>query len=60
MHSEPATSPAGRRSVLHRLMSVLRGDKYMVGAYPPDWAASSTRPDEVPRGGGAATPSQER
>jgi hypothetical protein len=50
---------AGRRQpvrfVLRKAMSALRGDKYMVGAYSPDWAASSTRPDEVPRSNDAAT-----
>jgi hypothetical protein len=54
----PASSPGGRqpvRFVLRKVMSALRGDKYMVGAYPPDWAASSTRPDEVPRSNDAAT-----
>jgi hypothetical protein len=40
-------------SVLGKVMSALRGDKYLAGAYPPDWAASSTRSAEVP-------PSQER
>jgi hypothetical protein len=35
----PASSLGGHRPVrfaLRKVMSVLRGDKYMVGAYPPD------------------------
>jgi hypothetical protein len=54
----PAASPGGRqpvRFVLRRVMGALHGDKYMVGAYSPDWAASSTRPDEVHRSNDAAT-----
>ncbi|MHB1571470.1 MAG: hypothetical protein ACYC0H_20010 [Solirubrobacteraceae bacterium] len=49
VHDEPATSthrgsrraartttpPAARRTPLARLLAVLRGDKYMVDAYPP-------------------------
>jgi hypothetical protein len=31
---DPAASP-GRRSPIVKLLSALRGDKYMVGAYPP-------------------------
>jgi hypothetical protein len=55
----PASSPGGRqpvRFVLRKVMSALRGDKYMVGAYPPDWAASSTRPDQVRRSADGAPP----
>ncbi|HET6869860.1 MAG TPA: hypothetical protein VFH80_28365 [Solirubrobacteraceae bacterium] len=29
------TKPAARRTPLARLLAALRGDKYMVGAYPP-------------------------
>jgi hypothetical protein len=51
MHTEPATAPPAHpgtaRSVLRKMMSALHGDKYMVGAYPPDWPASSSRPTEV-------------
>ncbi len=32
-----ATSSPGRRHPARRLLSVLRGDKYMVNAYPPAW-----------------------
>jgi hypothetical protein len=37
-------------SVLAKLMSALRGDKYMVGAYPPDWrgAAPDAEPSTAP------------
>ena len=51
-------APGGRelvRFVLRKVMSALRGDKYMVGAYPPDWAAPPTRPDEAPRSNDTAT-----
>jgi hypothetical protein len=38
------------RIVLAKLLSVIRGDKYMAGAYPPDWpgsgAASATHAKE--------------
>jgi hypothetical protein len=30
-----------------KVMSVLRGDKYMAGAYPPEWAGSPTAADAV-------------
>jgi hypothetical protein len=33
-------------SVLAKLLSALRGDKYMVGAYPPDWRGAA--PDAAP------------
>ena len=47
---------------------VLRGDKYLAGAYPPEWVAPSTRPavthgdDAAATGLGApsGTPSAER
>jgi hypothetical protein len=54
-----ASSPGGRqpvRFVLRKAMSALRGDKYMVGAYPPDWAASSARPDQAGRREDGAPP----
>jgi len=47
--SEPTGSPVpgviaeairprfAARSVLAKLLSALRGDKYMAGTYPPDW-----------------------
>jgi hypothetical protein len=48
-----------RRSLPVRLartvMGVLRGDKYMVGAYPPEWAASSTHAHAAARTDGAVT-----
>ena len=34
-------------SVLAKLLSALRGDKYMAGAYPPDWRGAA--PDAEPR-----------
>jgi hypothetical protein len=57
----PVWSPGGRQPVrfvllLRKLMSALRGDKYMVGAYPPDWAASSTRSDQARRSEDGAPP----
>ena len=42
----PASSPDRRRPgrfVLGKVLGALRGDKYMAGAYPPEWAAPSTR-----------------
>jgi hypothetical protein len=47
----PAAAPSGGtrdpvRRLLRQAMSVLRGDKYMVGAYPPDWPDSSTPPSK--------------
>jgi hypothetical protein len=37
--------------VLAKLVSALRGDKYMVGAYPPDWhGAASARDAEGTKG----------
>jgi hypothetical protein len=48
----PASSP-GRRNpasiVLARLLSAIRGDKYMVDAYPPAWhgAAAARAGDDV-------------
>ena len=56
------TGPTTRRTtsspplrLLRAVMGVLRGDKYLVGAYPPEWRAASTRPDDVRRGEGGAT-----
>jgi hypothetical protein len=55
-HDAEATPTTARHQrnpaamVLARLLSVIRGDKYMVGAYPPDWpgsgAASATHGKE--------------
>src|SRR3954464_12534926 len=47
----PAAAPSGGgrdvvRRLLRQAMSVLRGDKYMVGAYPPDWPDPSTTPSK--------------
>ena len=50
--TKPAASP-GRRNLasiaLARLLSALRGDKYMVDAYPPAWhgAAAARTGDDV-------------
>ena len=38
-----------------KVLSVLRGDKYLIGAYPPEWQASSRRPADVRHGGEAGT-----
>ena len=61
MQTEPTTEPTGspvpaaipyrprprhpRSTVLAKLLSALRGDKYMVGAYPPDWHDRASAPD---------------
>ena len=53
----PASSPGRHRparSVFGKVLGVLRGDKYMAGAYPPEWVAPSTRP-AVTHGDDAAT-----
>jgi hypothetical protein len=50
--TKPASSP-GRRNpaniVLARLLSAIRGDKYMVDAYPPAWhrAVAARAADQV-------------
>jgi hypothetical protein len=38
---ESHTSPAARRTPLARLLAALRGDKYVIDAYPP--AVSPTK-----------------
>ena len=43
--SAPRRSPPVR--LARKVMSVLRGDKYMAGAYPPEWAGSPTAADAV-------------
>ena len=45
------------RSVLAKVMSTLRGDKYMVGAYGPDPPASSLRAKASPNATDTAAPS---
>jgi hypothetical protein len=57
MQTEPITEPTRSRfpepirrrnqasSVLAKLLGVLRGDKYMAGAYPPDWHGAVSAPD---------------
>jgi hypothetical protein len=45
MQTESTIEPLGRRHhALARLVSVIRGDKYMVDAYPPD-APGRAAPD---------------
>jgi hypothetical protein len=39
-----APSRNSLRAGLARLLSALRGDKYMVGAYPPGWQAPAPTP----------------
>ena len=38
--------PASR--MLAKLVSALRGDKYMVGAYPPEWRGAAAAGDAEP------------
>ena len=55
----PASSPGGCQPVrfaLRKVMSAMPGNTYMVGAYPPDWAASSTGADQARRGEDGAPP----
>ena len=55
MGSEQSSSAPG--SLMHRLGRWARGDKYMVGAYPPEWqerAASDVSVVPVDRSSGTA------
>jgi hypothetical protein len=49
---KPASRPR-RRNPASKLMSVLRGDKYMVNAYPPAWRSPTSGGDG--HGGGVAS-----
>jgi hypothetical protein len=49
---KPASRPR-RRNPASKLMSVLRGDKYMVNAYPPAWRSPAAGNDSL--GGELAT-----
>jgi hypothetical protein len=43
----PTTAPQQRNPalmVLAKLLSVIRGDKYMADAYPPDWPPGAPAP----------------
>jgi hypothetical protein len=42
MQAQSTIEPTGRRSMLAGLLSVIRGDKYMVDAYPLEAPASLT------------------
>jgi hypothetical protein len=64
MRSEPVVEPPvaatvpGRqplRLAFGKVMSVLHGDKYMAGAYPPEWPAAPSGPDEPPNEDDPAT-----
>jgi hypothetical protein len=55
----PASSAVRRnpaRSLLARLLSAIRGDRYMVDAYPPDWhgGAAARTADHITRPGDEA------
>ena len=53
---EPIRSRDPARRVRAKLSSAQRGDKYMVGAYPPDWhgaASPSAEPRTTPAVSGA-------
>jgi hypothetical protein len=52
--SEPASS-RGRRTVLAKLLSAIRGDKYMADAYPP-----TPRPSPAARDGDDVAPAPSR
>jgi hypothetical protein len=46
--TKPASSRGGRNPasiVLAKLLSVIRGDKYLVGAYPPAWHSATALHD---------------
>jgi hypothetical protein len=43
------TPSPGSKSLVGRLLSALRGDKYLVDAYPPNWqGATAATPDHEP------------
>jgi len=42
--------------VLAKLVSALRGDKYMVGAYPPEWRGAALAHDAEPSTTGRTAP----
>jgi hypothetical protein len=48
----PGPPPSPRRSppvrLVRKVMSVLRGDKYIAGAYPPEWTGAPTAAEAVP------------
>jgi hypothetical protein len=44
MQTEPTSEP---RSPLAKLLSALRGDKYMADAYPPNWHAPASEPEKT-------------
>jgi len=72
MQTEPTSEPTGARvpgvipkpirprtpasSVLAKLVSALRGDKYMVGAYPPEWRGAALAHDAEPSTTGRTAP----
>lgn len=39
--SVPVTPSPRSKSLVGRLLSALRGDKYMVDAYPPNWQGTT-------------------
>jgi hypothetical protein len=44
-----ATSSPRSKSLVGRLLSALRGDKYMADAYPPNWqGTTAATPDHEP------------
>jgi hypothetical protein len=49
-HDGPAPRPStwqrpkARTTLVGRLLGLLRGDKYMVNAYPPQWRTPTTSP----------------
>ena len=45
---EPIRPRNPASSVLAKLASALRGDKYMVGAYPPEWRGAAHAHDAEP------------
>jgi hypothetical protein len=60
-HDDPAPRastrrrPKDRTTLAGKLLGLLRGDKYMANAYPPQWRTPTTSPAPV-REGGAAEP----
>jgi hypothetical protein len=46
---EPIHQRHPARSVFATLVSALRGDRYMVDAYPPDWRDDAPTHDAEPR-----------
>lgn len=51
MQTKPSTpSNAPSSGMMAKVLSAIRGDKYLAGAYPPDWQPSPTARDAAAPG----------